>query len=135
MELGSLYRAETKLPAPEFIAKLRNNAAQFGYVVREVFDQRAEYTAQGHAVSDDFHVWQVMLCAFNYKGLQKNLERMAVLLAPKQVMVYARGGSTHIRYLPFTADYIRAVFPGDEEFAVNQSAQCRKITELIAASL
>lgn len=135
MNIAALYRTETKTPAHKVVEHLGKNAKQFGFVVREAFDLRMEYSEQGHAVHDNFIAYQVMLCAFNYQGLRKNMERLAVLLSPKHVAVYEGEGVTHVLYLPFSEDFIRHLLPGDDEFAVMQSKQCRKIIDLINVSL
>jgi hypothetical protein len=89
---------------------------------------------RGISIDDHFNAYQVMFCSFNYKGLQKNIERLAVLLLPKQVVVYNREGVTNILYLPFNEEFIREVLPGDEKFAVSQSKACQRIIKLIEAS-
>ena len=135
MDIAALHRAQTETSAHRVVEHLGKNAEQFGFVVREVFDLRLKYSEQGHAVDDDFNAYQVMLCTFNYEGLRKNIERLAVLLPPKHVAVYERDGVTHVLYLPFSEDYIRHLLPDDAEFAVAQSKQCAKIVDLIRLSL
>ena len=134
MEKTSLFRARSAKSVQEFIESLKDNASSFGYYVRYVFDKRQEYEQRGIDVDADFNPYQIMLCSFNYKGLKKNIERLAVLLLPKQVVVYDQGGDTVILYLPFSEGFITHVLPEDAEFAVNQSKACRRIIELIEAS-
>ena len=102
--------------------------------MRYVFDKRQEYEQRGINVDEHFNAYQVMLCSFNYKGLQKNIERLAVLLLPKQIVVYNKEGVTNILYLPFSEEFIREALPKDEKFAVNQSKACQRIIKLIEAS-
>jgi len=130
-----LFKAESTKSIENFIDSLKRNAAQFDYYVRHVFNKREEYEKYGTKVDDHFEAYQVMMCAFNYKGLQKNINRLAVLLSPKQIAVYNDKGVTIIAYLPFSEEFIRKILPGDEEFAVNQSKACQRITKLIEASL
>ena len=134
MEQTYLYRTKTSKSIQEFIESLKENASEFNYYVRYVFNKRQEYEQRGISVDDHFNAYQVMLCSFNYKGLQKNIERLAVLLLPKQVVVYERDGVTNILYLPFNEEFIREALPDDEEFAVNQSKACQRIIKLIEAS-
>ena len=104
-------------------------------ILTEYSFKREEYEKNGVKVDDHFQAFQVMVCAFNYKGLQKNIERLAVLLPPKQIAVYSKNGATIIAYLPFSEEFIRKVLPGDEEFAINQSKACQRIVKLIKASV
>ncbi|HIJ69896.1 MAG TPA: hypothetical protein HPP87_00865 [Planctomycetes bacterium] len=134
MENTYLFRAKSSKSVQDFIESLKENASKFDYYVRYVFNKRQEYEQRGISVEDHFNAYQVMLCSFNYKGLQKNIERLAVLLLPKQVVVYERDGVTNILYLPFSEEFIREVLPEDEQFAVNQSKACRRIIKLIEAS-
>ena len=129
-----MFRVESSKTVQDFIESLKENASKFDYYVRYVFDKRQEYEQRGISVDDHFNAYQIMLCSFNYKGLQKNIERLAVLLLPKQVVAYGRNGVTNILYLPFSEEFIREVLPEDEEFAVNQSKACQRIIKLIEAS-
>ena len=134
MENTYLFRANSSKSVQGFIESLKENASKFDYYVRYVFNKRQEYEQRGISVDDHFNAYQVMLCSFNYKGLQKNIERLAVLLLPKQVVVYSKEGVTTILYLPFSEEFIREVMPEDEQFAVNQSKACQRIIKLIEAS-
>ena len=134
MENTYLFRAKSSISVQDFIESLKENASKFDYYVRYVFNKRQEYEQRGISVDDHFNAYQVMLCSFNYKGLQKNIERLAVLLVPKQIVVYSKEGVTTILYLPFSEEFIREVLPEDEQFAVNQSKACQRIIKLIEAS-
>lgn len=134
MENTCLFRAKSSKSVQDFIENLKENASKFDYYVRYVFNKRQEYEQRSISIDDHFNAYQVMLCSFNYKGLQKNIERLAVLLLPKQVVVYNREGVTNILYLPFNEEFIREVLPEDEQFAVNQSKACQRIIKLIEAS-
>jgi len=135
MENEYLFKTVSSKTTEDFIDSLKRNAAQFDYYVRHVFNKREEYEEKGAQVDDHFKAYQVMMCAFNYKGLQKNIERLAVLLAPKQIAVYDNDEITTIAYLPFSEEFIRKVLPQDEEFAINQSKACQRIIKLIEASI
>lgn len=135
MEKEFLFKTKSSKSAQEFIDSIKSNALQFDYYVRHVFNKREEYEKRGSKVDDHFNAYQVMMCAFNYKGLQKNINRLAVLLPPKQIAVYSEGGITTIAYLPFSEEFIRKVLPGDEEFAINQSKACQRIIKLIESSV
>ena len=134
MENTYLFRANSSKSVQGFIESLKENASKFDYYVRYVFNKRQEYEQRGISVDDHFNAYQVMLCSFNYKGLKKNIERLAVLLLPKQIVVYSKEGVTTILYLPFGEGFIRHVLPEDEQFAVNQNKACQRIIKLIEAS-
>jgi uncharacterized protein (DUF302 family) len=134
MENIYLFRAKSSKSVQDFIESLKENASKFDYHVRYVFNKRQEYEQRGINVDEHFNAYQVMLCSFNYKGLQKNIERLAVLLLPKQIVVYSKEGVTTILYLPFSEEFIREALPEDEEFAVNQSKACQRIIKLIEVS-
>ena len=128
------YRTSSQKSVQDYIESLKDNAIKFNYYVRYVFDKRQEYEQHGIDVDDHFNAYQVMVCSFNYKGLQKNIERLAVLLLPKQIVVYSKEGVTTILYLPLSEEFIREVLPEDEEFAINQTKACHRIITLIETS-
>lgn len=135
MEKEYLFKIKSEKTANDLIDSLKRNASRFNYYVRHVFNKREEYKDKVEKIDDHFEAYQVMVCAFNYKGLQKNIDRLAVLLAPKQIAIYNDNGETSIAYLPFSDEFIRKVLPGDEEFAVNQSKACQRVVELIKTSV
>ncbi len=134
MEQTYVYRTKSSKSVQEFIESLKENASKFDYYVRYVFNKRQEYEQRGISVDDHFNAFQVMMCSFNYKGLQQNIERLAVLLLPKQIVVYSKEGVTNILYLPFSEEFIMQTLPEDEEFAVNQSKACQRIIKLVKVS-
>lgn len=130
-----VYRTTSRKSVQEFIDSIKANAEANGYFVRGVFNLKEEYERHGSKVDESFNAYQIILCKFNYKSLQKNIKRLAVLLPPKQLVVYSDSdGNTLIEYLPFTKEIIQEALPGDEEFAVNQSNACQGIIKLIEAS-
>ena len=130
-----LYETETPKPIHEFIAGIKQNASRFNYHIRHVHNLREEYQGKGIALDDDFEIYQIVVCSFNYKGLQKNIRRCAVLLAPKQIVTFREAGKTVVNYLPFHNSFIQQALPGDEDFAENQSKACRQIIRLIEAAI
>jgi len=136
MEKDSLlYEAETSKSIHEFIASIKQKASQFNYAVRYIHDLREEYQSKGIDLDEDFEIYQIVVCSFNYKGLQKNIRRCAVLLAPKQITVFREMGKTIVNYLPFHKSFIQQALPGDEDFAENQSKACQRIVQLIEAAI
>ena len=114
---------------------IKQNASQFNYCVRHVHDLREEYQNKGIDLDEDFEMVQIVVCSFNYKGLQKNIRRCAVLLAPKQITVFKEKDKTVVNYLPFHKSFIQQTLPGDEDFAENQSKACQRIIQLIEAAI
>jgi hypothetical protein len=130
-----LYETDTPKSIHDFVEGIKQNASQFNYYVRHVHDLREEYRDKGIDLDEDFEMVQIVVCSFNYKGLQKNIRRCAVLLAPKQITVFREMGKTVINYLPFPKPFIQQALPGDEDFAENQSKACQRIIQLIEAAI
>jgi len=130
-----LYEAETSKSIHEFIKSIKQNVSRFNYGVRHIHDLREEYQSKGIDLDGDFEIYQIVVCSFNYKGLQKNIRRCAVLLAPKQITVFREMGKTIVNYLPFHKSFIQQALPGDEDFAENQSKACQRIVQLIEAAI
>jgi len=130
-----LYETGTSKSIREFVEGIKQNASQFNYCVRHVHDLREEYQNKGIDLDEDFEMVQIVVCSFNYKGLQKNIRRCAVLLAPKQITVFKEKDKTVVNYLPFHKSFIQQTLPGDEDFAENQSKACQRIIQLIEAAI
>lgn len=62
------------------------------------------------------------------------MERAAVLLQPKQIVVYTEKGVTTINYLPFTKEFIKQALPQDDGFQQSLPESCQRIIKLIEAS-
>ena len=116
-----LYETGTSKSIREFVEGIKQNASQ--------------YQNKGIDLDEDFEMVQIVVCSFNYKGLQKNIRRCAVLLAPKQITVFKEKDKTVVNYLPFHKSFIQQTLPGDEDFAENQSKACQRIIQLIEAAI
>jgi len=134
---GVLFSATTAKSIPGFIKSLKENAPEFNFGIRHIFDMREDYKNRGIEVDEGFQAYQVVACNFagSYKSMQKNINRAAVLLEPKQIIVYTNKGKTSIDYLPFTREFIKQALPEDEKFAQGLEEACQKIIRLIRASL
>lgn len=77
-----------------------------------------------------------MVCNYgrSYKSIKKNIERAAVLLQPKQIMVYTKDGETIVNYLPFKTDFIKQALPEDNRFQESLPESCQRIIDLIDSS-
>jgi len=132
----NFFSATSKKSIQEFIESVKENALRFHFGVRQVFDMKEMHKNQGVDVDDDFQMYQVIVCNFgrSYKSIRKNVERAAVLLQPKQIIVFVKEGMTRINYLPFTKEFIAQALPGDDEFHGGLFESCQRIIELIEAS-
>ena len=137
MKKGILFQAKTVKSIQEFIESLKINAPQFNFGVRHVFSMKEEYKKRGVEVDEDFALYQIVICNFarSYKSMRNNIKRAAVLLEPKQIIVYNDKGVTTVNYVPFSKEFIREALPEDGEFAEGLYESCRKIAKLIEVSL
>lgn len=137
MENKGLFKIETTKSVQEFIESLKKNAGQFDFGVRHVFSMKEEYKKQNVNIDDDFELYQIVVCNFkrSYKSIRQNVERAAVLLEPKQIIVYNNKGNTVINYLPFSKEFIKKALPNDGEFAEGLYGSCQGIITLIEKSL
>jgi uncharacterized protein (DUF302 family) len=132
-----LLTFESDKSIEEIIENLKAKAPDYGFKVRLVMDLGSEYQANGAEVEDGFQIFQVIVCSFtrSYQAVKKNPERAAVLLPPKQMVLYNKNGKTIVNYLPFTHDYIARALPEDDEFPDRLARACQKIAKLIEASV
>jgi len=136
MENRNFFTTTSKKSIQDFIESLRENAPRFNFGVRQVFDMKQEYGKQNVNVIDDFKLYQIMVCNYEraYKSMSSNMERAAVLLQPKQIIVYEKKDVTTINYLPFTKEFIKQALPQDDGFQQSLPESCQKIIKLIEAS-
>jgi hypothetical protein len=134
---GILFKTTTKKSIFRFIESLKENAPEFHFGIRYVLDMKAEYSSQGVETDEAFALYQVVLCNFarSYQSIMKNSNRAAVLLEPKQIIVYNDNGDTAVDYLPFTEEFIKQALPDDKDFAWGLRESCQRIIQLIRASL
>ncbi|MEA3490253.1 MAG: hypothetical protein U9R44_07980 [Candidatus Omnitrophota bacterium] len=137
MKNKSLFRAETSKPIREFIEDVKKNAPQFGFRVHEVVNMRELYEGYAIEVAADFEVYSITLCSpqKSYKSITKNPERNAVIVEQKQIIVYNNNGITTINYLPLPEEFVKEVFPDDEQFPGSLHESCLKRIQIIKVSL
>jgi len=136
MEKNNLFSTTTKKSIQEFIESLKKNAGQFNFGIRQIFDMKKEYKNRGVDVNDNFQLYQIVVCSFrrSYRSIERNVERAAVLLQPRQIIAFVKEGKTTINYLPFAKEFVKQALPGDEEFHSGLSESCQRIIKLIEAS-
>lgn len=134
---GSLFRMTSANTVAEFIDTINKKAPEFGFVVRHVFDMKTEYTKHGVNVPPEFDLHQIMVCNMNgsFKSMSQNMERAALIYQPKQIVVFTDQGVTTVNYCPISEQCIAETFPTDQDFSEGLSKACRKIVELIKASV
>ncbi len=133
-----LFRRRTSKSPQQFIADMKKNVTRFGFRVHEVVDMRKLYNGYGIEVADNFEAYTITLCnpQKSYKSITKNPERNAAIIEQKHIVVYKGGkGVTIINYLPLPKEFIKEVFPDDEEFPESIYQSCQKRIEIIEASL
>jgi uncharacterized protein (DUF302 family) len=136
MEQASLYRAQSSKSVHEFIESVRHNALKFGFRVHEIIDMKELYKNYGVNVVDGFKVYSITLCnpQKSYKSITQNPERNAVILEQKQIVVYDNDGYTTVNYLPLPKEFVREIFPDDQQFAESLHESCQKRIKIIEAS-
>ena len=129
-----LYSIDSEKSVEEVVQSIKEHAGNYDFMVRHVFNMGEEFKSHGVMVDEKFTYYSVMLCNPQkaYKSMTANLRRGAVLLPPKQVVVYAGNkGKTSIAYLAFNKEFVRKLLPDDEAFSEGLPASCRKIIQLI----
>ena len=131
--MSKLIKVETEKKPDEVIEKIRKNASSFNFIVREIFDMSKEFKEHGVKVDTGFEYYSIMLCNPDkaYKSISNNPIRGAVLLPPKQIVVFKEIDKTIIAYVAVEEADIKNLLPDDEQFQKGLSESCIKIVELI----
>ena len=99
---------------------------------------RKLYDGYDIKVADNFEVYTIILCnpQKSYKSITKNPERNAAIIEQKHIVVHKGDkGVTIINYLPLPKEFVKEVFPNDEEFPESIYQSCQKRITIIEASL
>ncbi len=133
--MSRLFIAETLKTPEEVIGKLKERASEFNFIVREIFDMIYEFRSHNVNVKGDMVFYSIMLCNPEkaYKSISKNPLRGALLLPPKQVIVYKQGksGKTTIAYNAVKETDVKKTLPGDIKFQKSLPESCSNIIRLI----
>ncbi len=137
--MTELIVRESSLSPREVIASLRVHAESFGFVIRNVYDMKETFEEYGVQAAEDFVYYSVMVCnpPRAYATMRENPLRGAVLLQPKQLVVYRdpESGSTQVAYMQLDERTVAEALPEDTQWRDKLPASCRKIAQLIDASL
>jgi len=128
-----LVKKELNETPEKVIEKIKKNAAKFNFIIRDVFNMAQSFKERGVDIAGDFVYYSVMLCNPKkaYAGISNNKIRGAILLPPKQVVVYPEGTKTIIAYVKHSKQDVANLLPDDEGFQEGLSESCDKIEELI----
>ncbi len=130
-----LYVTSSDKNTEEAVKSIKESARDFGFIVRDVFDMGEEFRKHGVNIENGFDFYSLMLCNPEkaYQSIVKNPVRGAVLLPPKQIVVYRnkKTGKTNIAYLAFNRQFVKKLLPDDKPFQESLPDSCRKIIKLI----
>lgn len=128
-----LVKIESEKIPKEIIEKIIANASNFNFIIREVFDMAKEFKDHGVEVEDNFEYYSIMICNPQkaYESIIKCPVRGAVLLPPKQIIIYSENNRTIISYMAIEEEDVKRLLPNDEKFQVGLSESCNNIIELI----
>jgi len=92
-----------------------------------------EFKDHGVKVENNFEYYSIMICNPEkaYQSILKNPIRGAVLLPPKQVVIYPENDKTIIAYATIEKKDVKCMLPDDEAFQKGLEESCNKIKELI----
>ena len=133
--MSKLIKIETKKNPEELIEEIKKKAPDFNFIIREVFDMAHEFKSHEVEVQDDFVYYSIMLCNSEkaYKSILENPLRGALLLPPKQVVIYKNKESkkTVIAYVTIEESDVKRLFPEDDKFQKGLPESCNNIIKLI----
>ncbi|ODS35471.1 hypothetical protein BEH94_06510 [Candidatus Altiarchaeales archaeon WOR_SM1_SCG] len=132
--MAKLYKTTTQKTPDEFIGDFKQNAKSQGFIVRKVFNMMEEFKSHGVEVDEKCEFHSIMVCNPQkaYKSIRENPIRGAILLPPKQVVVYKDDeGKTNIAYLALGTRIVSELLPEDKKFQKGLPESCEKIIKLI----
>jgi len=133
--MSKLIKIQTEKTPKEVIEDIKEKASDFNFIIREVFDMAHEFKSHGVKVQDNFVYYSIMLCNPEkaYKSILENPLRGALLLPPKQVVIYKDKESkkTIIAYVTIEKSDVKRLLPEDDKFQNGLSESCDKIVKLV----
>lgn len=133
-----LYQTQSIKTPQDFIRAIQTYAHDFDFIVRDVFEMGEEFASHAVEVNSDFQYFSILLCnpPKAYANMCKNPLRGAILLPPKQVVVYSdpKTSQTSIAYFVMEALDIQKILPEDLDFQTGLPLSCQKIIQLIEKS-
>ena len=131
--MSELIKIATEKTPQEIIEAIKNKASEYNFIIREVFNMAKEFKDHGVKVENNFEYYSIMICNPEkaYQSILKNPIRGAVLLPPKQVVIYPENDKTIIAYATIEKKDVKCMLPDDEAFQKGLEESCNKIKELI----
>jgi uncharacterized protein (DUF302 family) len=128
-----LIKIETEKTIKEVIDSIKKKAKDYDFIIREVFDMAKQFKNHDVDVVENFEYYQIMICNPQkaYDSISKNKIRGAVLLPPKQIVIYKENEKTIIAYVAIEKKDVEEILPNDEQFQEGLSESCEKIVELM----
>ena len=118
----------------DLISDIKEKAGDYNFIVRHVFDMAEDFRSHGVEVDDNFKYYSVMVCNPQkaYESISANPVRGAVLLPPKQIVVYGNtGGQTVMAYVAPEKDELVKLVPDDEALQNSLSQSGHKVLEFM----
>ncbi len=131
--MSKLIRIKTEKKPKEVIEEIKKKATNFNFMIREVFDMAHEFKHHSVEVAKGFEYYSIMICNPEkaYKSISASPIRGAVLLPPKQIVVFRENDKTIIAYVAVEEAEIKNILPNDKQFQNGLSESCKKIVQLI----
>ena len=131
--MSKLVKIETEKTPKEAIEDIKKKASDFNFIIRNVFDMAHEFKHHDVEVAKDFEYFSVMLCNPEkaYRSILKSPIRGAVLLPPKQVVIYKENAKTILGYVAVEKDDVTKLLPEDTKFQEGLSESCKNIIKLL----
>ena len=129
-----LYKTISNKNINEIVSVMRKKASDYDLIIRNVFNMSKEFRNHGVVVAEDFEYYSVMVCNPNkaYESIKNNPLRGAILLPPKQIVVYKNNdGESVIAYVALEKDDIAKIAPDDNDLQNSLNASGYKIIEFI----
>ena len=129
-----LYKTTSNKSINEIVSAMRKKASDYDLIIRNVFNMSQEFRNHGVAVDEDFEYYSVMVCnpSKAYQSIKNKPLRGAILLPPKQIVVYKNtDGKSVLAYVALEKDDIAKIAPDDNDLQNGLSASGYKIIEFI----
>jgi uncharacterized protein (DUF302 family) len=130
-----LHNVESQKTIEEVVQTIKEKASDFNFIIREVFEMGEQFKEHGVIIDEDFIFYSIMLCNPQkaYASIKEDPIRGAMLLPPKQVVIYKNKETkkTNIAYFPINENLAKELLPNDTNFQKSISTSCEKIINLI----
>lgn len=115
------------------IEDIKQKAHEFDFIIREIYDMTRQFARHGVDVEEGFEYYSIMICNPKkaYKSISSNKMRGAVLLPPKQIIVYRDKNETVVSYIAHEEKDVKELLPDDTQFQKGLSESCNRIASMI----